>query len=1242
MVNHTSTLPNGNINEMDRFKGLLDSAISSPSDTTVGAVISWLVDGGLDDAISANSYSPGEFEGLTQLLVTGPDRLANACAEAGTSIDSLVSPQLFCSLAVRSIVSKLLSEAYNAAQRHDDPCVGVTIAGLLGPAYCDALAALLGRLGTRLARSNAEYGRHVAACLMASAASFLLSNHDGSDGSGRSGDRLLTPSAELHPSTLGSCTSESWQKKHAAFSSLARFLLLPGRCFASVEAQRRAVEGFLAAAAQIARFSALDGALAAYAFTGTGAPELSSKENASTLSARLSRLLAVLLGPPASLPRPLLAFLGADVWTLAPWPSDVVNGLLGYLLSGLPRKRVEHASQTSSGDGGDADSGASESKGKQECIGVLEEGAYGEMLERLPLNRIAALWAQPTFATSVDPPIQASLTRALVSALALCPDRAFDVSSSDLMLTLMGGVQARMDSPHGEVRGMGLRVAEAYGGRALRRAQAVSEVAQERAEARKAADHTANPDSTAAAGGDDDREDGELQAELEAAAREAEVREAAEADRREAGGFGGSDDAGPLKFDSELTIDGYDVRLSEISAPIAPLLEGLAGDPGSMALLLAQPDAHWESALVASSESPESVPSGDATHSMPLEAQAKQLTRIDPANMVIDVAAFARSGSTADAFRVATEASAGEPSAAKRVTVRVHGPGVSPLALKAGPASLPTAPTNESPAAVAARKLAAKAPTSLTDMVPALREESDFERCLAALATLPRMARAAATTLSAQASLLREGPLLLRVLATLDDRFALPEFPMWRHTGLVSLAVALGPLAVHALHRAFWGPEMADGVRLELLDVLVGAARELSGQEEAVVPVPPWEMEREGAAKAQGAPSPPPPSASRAKAAAPANLFGDVCLDWYFSPLLRGVLTGSPHKSKLRAHGAVGLGLTPQQRDGGGGGGDTDDSAMPADIAASLRGGGVKLHTGPGRLVDDGPGGSPSRPMLLAQCLRVLALFVEAAGADPSVPGMARSLLSLSWTLKAHSDAGVRRAVLACFASVIAAFHRHGGPEQLVQPSVLVSLGQQYAPSTAGLSATAPAALAPAPRIATLPLDVKPKSRGPLVMEVGSDESGDARGFASSDTGNPGAGGSDGGGTGTALNDLMRVSARVCAHDATAAIMAQLGDSRSASATGPQGASASKANAMLAAASSALLSSSASHGLSEHEAAVASAIVGAPLVWDDVVAVAGHLRAVADSEPDDVCRALANTMLRNAVLRHMVLGPEVP
>jgi hypothetical protein len=734
-------------------------------------------------------------------------------------------------------------------------------------------------------------------------------------------------------------------------------------------------------------------------------------------------------------------------------------------------------------------------------------------------------------------------------------------------------------------------------------------------------------------------------------------------------GGGDDDDFQPLKFDADLTVDGYDYPLLEVTAAsaVVPALLGAAASAGALDDIAAQPELRQ----LASVAAPAAGAVAAVAAAPAAAAPQPPLPARDPATLLIDVAAYAATGEAALALQ--SREAAGAASARRSGGgVRVRGAGSAPAATATastsapggGALAVPSAFLADSPAAAAARALAGKTPSALSQYGAALREETDYERCLTALATLPRAVRAAAARESAHGSLTLDGPLLLRTLMGLEDRFALPQFHLWRHTGLVALTVALGPAGSHALLGMLWGPDLSAATRMEAVDVLVGAAREMCGAEPAAVPVPPWEEDEAAAAAAAAAPAPRQTPATAAAAAAaggnepppPAggpDVFTDVAVDWFFGPLLRGVVTGRPF-----GH------LPPRGRQTGFSDGDSGmlRESLPPDVADSLSGASAaRLHSEPGALLDagnsssgggDGSGSvADGRTALLAHALRALAVLLEcvASGAGNSsstarsralVP-MARSLLPLAWSVRSHADAGVRRAAISCFASVVAGLHRLGPAgcsQALASPSTL-------GPQQAAVAAAARSGDLPAP----------PQS--PLVqVVVGSDGSGDGAGAAGS------------GRLGT-LSSLLRVSSALsqttvqdsilgqltgAGADGTlssTSVLLQLGRPTPSSGDGPLGGSSARAHALLGEAAGVLLGQQAGAGAATAaaggggdggalDAATAAALMSAPLVLDDVLAVAAHLRDVAEGDADDVCRALAGAMLRNDILRRMVLGPE--
>lgn len=239
-----------------------------------------------------------------------------------------------------------------------------------------------------------------------------------------------------------------------------------------------------------------------------------------------------------------------------------------------------------------------------------------------------------------------------------------------------------------------------------------------------------------------------------------------------------------------------------------------------------------------------------------------------------------------------------------------------------------------------------------------LRSESDHEGAAAALVALPRLVRASAADPRQREALVSAAPALLRALLSLDDRFGLPDFGLWRFAALTSLAsVALPLVAPHLLRTLFAAGELSEGVRLEALDVLVAAAREVAGADPPVIPEAPWELAMrlwraarvaklaplplaggsaygEGPSAAASAalqdrPSPPTELASSAGAGAAANMsrasapapplapakpnrLAGLAADAIFYPLLRGVLTGSPAQ-RMRSSRRPGMPRSSQE-----------------------------------------------------------------------------------------------------------------------------------------------------------------------------------------------------------------------------------------------------------------------------------------------------------------------------------------
>jgi hypothetical protein len=234
---------------------------------------------------------------------------------------------------------------------------------------------------------------------------------------------------------------------------------------------------------------------------------------------------------------------------------------------------------------------------------------------------------------------------------------------------------------------------------------------------------------------------------------------------------------------------------------------------------------------------------------------------------------------------------------------------------------------------------------------------------------------------------------------------------------LTALVVCVAPLATYALFRFIWSNDVSDGDRLEVIDVLVVAARELAGEEPPPPVLAPWEetlMRYNALGSGSKRPSAGPTQTSAT--------FGSVAPLYFFYPLLHGVSLGDPfpssgpasHSDPVRGIGRPEDVLVSVQR--------LREDQEPAWSSA--------FTSGPGSFLRPGA----SAP-LLAHSLQALAAFLECAKAAASRAALAASLLSLLWGLRAHEDVGVRRAALASAAAVVACAFRTRA--MLLAPSVL-------------------------------------------------------------------------------------------------------------------------------------------------------------------------------------------------------------
>lgn len=116
----------------------------------------------------------------------------------------------------------------------------------------------------------------------------------------------------------------------------------------------------------------------------------------------------------------------------------------------------------------------------------------------------------------------------------------------------------------------------------------------------------------------------------------------------------------------------------------------------------------------------------------------------------------------------------------------------------------------------------------LTDFIPLLHSE-EYEKVLLALKQLSHRIREKSPELVA---LSRE---LASVVLYLDNRFNLDNFNKFKREILVSLAVESAYQVVPYLHQEFHGARTMVGTRLQILDVLVSSAVELSALERNIV-----------------------------------------------------------------------------------------------------------------------------------------------------------------------------------------------------------------------------------------------------------------------------------------------------------------------------------------------------------------------------------------------------------------------
>lgn len=870
-------------------------------------------------------------------------------------------------------------------------------------------------------------------------------------------------------------------------------------------------------------------------------------------------VLTAEIGRADELPSSALLSLQLDFWLKHAVPGIVARGVVLYLLHPTAVAYGHDTTGSSAGGGAGGDLRAVPPADVIRAHGYAPTSTASlqlslpDWLSRFPFLTLAERWSHPAFVTSCEPTMHASITRLLVHAIGLAPSEAFEPTCT-LLLVLMNGVQARMDHSNEYIRRQGLAVAVAFS----QRTSPGQPLQFDELASMRSPDHQA-PSSA----GSGDNDSMQLRASAGDTAVDPYDVSIVQAFDRLRSGRGAS--PWLLDFDPEGARLNRAAASTSASDSIA-----LDGDVSSHAIQVAP--------------APATSATGDADQTEGQEADKEKEEEEDEAL----TAARRRFGSRA-------------PTYLRHAYNRL----------------------------IALMKEDSGATNNKALPIPggqALDEDADAvegpDGCTAVMSVLERLIRRAAEDpTSGQNQLLELTIPLLRTLLALSNRYNQRHFPAWRMGAMVAITSCAAPLACHYLFSRYGAANMgeeqpllaarsttstgtpssdseqhhqangssamnasgaayagdaSETTKMEVVDILVAAARELSGVEPPIAPpLPPWERKAwrpvdvddvngsTDATEASGEDGEEDDGAANASDGAGAggavhpnhvdsrNLFGPVASAHFFFPLMRSVVgngRGLGFES-MRETSPAGASLSAAS---------SSDSTSHAKASE-----GEFDYFGTQPLAD-------GNARLLSQALQALAVFIEAASSDPSVPSMARALLPLAWFVRSHASVGVRRAALSAIAACIAAIHRH---EQalLLSPSLLTSMAM------AGSGAGASHAV----------------NRGDGVEGAPVAHS--------------------------IMSDLTSVSQRMSNVDGLSRIAAAVS------------ASASLSSVRNRASLSSALAAGSTHSM-----------IGAPdepSVWDDLVLLVAHLRSTADSDADDVCRALSRAMLSNEILKELVLGP---
>ena len=289
-----------------------------------------------------------------------------------------------------------------------------------------------------------------------------------------------------------------------------------------------------------------------------------------------------------------------------------------------------------------------------------------------------------------------------------------------------------------------------------------------------------------------------------------------------------------------------------------------------------------------------------------------------------------------------------------------------------------------------------------------VRDEDDaFDKLSSALKDAEALVR------SRPADLPDLGCTLARELLTLENRFSMEDFVGMRTRALVALISTVPERVAPMLAVLAYDTNMAFGTRLEVLDLLIAGARDLSGvggkqaaakgkKEEATAPLlvggaPRTQGKRGLVSTSEGGEGSKTRRWGYRRNAAPAtfrNQFGPVAARAFFRPLLNEL---------LRSYGASSSPLSSASSSGGVG----STLTLPS-IDAHAHEPATRVWA---RDSDEA--------LAVSKTIHALATFVECSGHSPGTAALAEELLVLAWPLKDSTFPELRRAVLLSVACAL-------------------------------------------------------------------------------------------------------------------------------------------------------------------------------------------------------------------------------